>query len=72
MKASTFNWSTGGVHDNQGTVSLLALNCNVLIVSDAAGQLLFQKSPSPGLKGLASYAVRSMDTLMERVRLANF
>ncbi len=62
----------GGVHDNQGTVSLLALNCNVLLVSDACGQLLLEKSPPSGLTGLASYAKRSMDTLMERVRLANY
>ena len=62
----------GGVHDNQGTVSLLALNCNVLLVSDACGQLLFEPSPQPGLKGLGAYAMRSMDTLMERVRLANY
>jgi predicted acylesterase/phospholipase RssA len=62
----------GGVHDNQGTVSLLALNCNVLLVSDACGQLLLQERPAPGLKGLALYAQRSMDTLMERVRLANY
>jgi len=62
----------GGVHDNQGSVSLLALNCNVLIVSDAAGQLLLEREPEAGLKGLASYAKRSMETLMERIRLANF
>jgi hypothetical protein len=62
----------GGVHDNQGTVSLLALNCNVVLVSDACGQLLLEKQPTPGLKGLASYANRSMNTLMERVRLANY
>jgi predicted acylesterase/phospholipase RssA len=62
----------GGVHDNQGTVSLLALNCNVVLVSDAAGQLLLEQVPVPGLTGIASYAKRSMDTLMERVRLANF
>jgi predicted acylesterase/phospholipase RssA len=62
----------GGVHDNQGTVSLLALNCNVLLVSDACGQLMLETEPTPGLKGLASYALRSMDTLMERVRLANY
>ena len=62
----------GGVHDNQGTVSLLALNCNVLLVSDACGQLMLEPQPTPGLKGLASYAQRSMDTLMERVRLANY
>jgi predicted acylesterase/phospholipase RssA len=62
----------GGVHDNQGTVSLLALDCNVLIVSDASGQLLLEHGPQPGLSGLAGYAVRSMDTLMARVRLANY
>jgi predicted acylesterase/phospholipase RssA len=62
----------GGVHDNQGTVALLAMNCNVLLVSDAAGQLLLETGPQPGVKGLGSYAVRSMDTLMERVRQANY
>jgi predicted acylesterase/phospholipase RssA len=62
----------GGVHDNQGTVSLLALNCNVLLVSDACGQLLLEKEPSPGLGGLAAYAKRSMDALMERVRQTIF
>jgi predicted acylesterase/phospholipase RssA len=62
----------GGVHDNQGTVALLAHNCSVLIVSDAAGQLLLEQAPTPGLKGLTSYASRAMDTLMERVRLANY
>jgi len=62
----------GGVHDNQGTVALLAHNCSVLIVSDAAGQLLLEQSPTPGIAGLTSYAGRAMDTLMERVRLANY
>ena len=62
----------GGVHDNQGTVSLLALNCNVLLVSDASGQLLFEQAPTEGFKAIAGYVQRSMDTLMERVRLANF
>ena len=62
----------GGVHDNQGTVALLAHNCTVLIVSDAAGQLLLEKAPTPGLTGLGGYAMRAMDTLMERVRLANY
>ncbi|HUR71377.1 MAG TPA: patatin-like phospholipase family protein [Candidatus Limnocylindrales bacterium] len=62
----------GGVHDNQGTLALLAHNCRVLIVSDAAGQLLLEQSPTPGLGGLTSYAARAMDTLMERVRLANY
>jgi len=62
----------GGVHDNQGTVALLAHNCSVLIVSDAAGQLLLERAPALGLSGLGSYAARAMDTLMERVRLANY
>jgi hypothetical protein len=62
----------GGVYDNQGTVALLASNCNVLLVSDAAGQLLLEPSPKEGLRGLISYAARAMDTLMERVRQANF
>jgi predicted acylesterase/phospholipase RssA len=62
----------GGVFDNQGTVSLLASNCNVLLVSDACGQLMLEKAPRRGLVGLAKYAMRAMDTLMERVRLANF
>jgi predicted acylesterase/phospholipase RssA len=62
----------GGVYDNQGTVSLLAHNCNVLIVSDAAGQLLLEARPGAGLPGLGQHAMRSMDTLMERVRQANY
>lgn len=62
----------GGVHDNQGTVSLLASDCNVLLVSDASGQLLLEQAPAPGLRSLLPYARRSMDTLMERVRLAGY
>jgi predicted acylesterase/phospholipase RssA len=62
----------GGVHDNQGTVSLLASGCNVILVSDACGQLMLEPAPTPGLKGLRTSSMRSMDTLMERVRLANF
>lgn len=62
----------GGVHDNQGTVALLAHNCTLLLVSDAAGQLLLETAPTPGITGLGAYAGRAMDTLMERVRLANY
>ena len=61
----------GGVFDNQGTVSLLAMNCNVLIVSDACGQLMLEKAPAAGLSGLGGYAKRAMDVLMERIRGAN-
>jgi len=62
----------GGVYDNQGTTALVASNCNVLLVSDAACQLLLEPSPKEGVRGLISYAARSMDTLMERVRQTNF
>ncbi|AMY06926.1 Patatin-like phospholipase [Luteitalea pratensis] len=62
----------GGVYDNQGTVALLASNCNVLLVSDASGQLMLEPRPTPGVKGLLSYASRAMDTLMERVRQSNY
>jgi predicted acylesterase/phospholipase RssA len=61
----------GGVHDNQGTVALLAHNCKVLIVSDAAGQLLMEERPQAGLLGLGRYAMRTNSVLMERVRLAS-
>ena len=40
----------GGVYDNQGTVALLANNCNVLLVSDASGQLMLEPQPTPGVK----------------------
>jgi predicted acylesterase/phospholipase RssA len=62
----------GGVCDNQGAGTLLATGCNVVLVSDACGQLKLDPSPTTGLRGLPSAATRSMDTLMERVRLANF
>lgn len=46
--------------------------CAAAYVSDACGQLMLEKALTPGLKGLAKYAQRAMDMLMERVRLANF
>jgi len=62
----------GAVHDNQGSVSLLASGCNVIIVSDACAQLMLERAPVPGLKGLRTMTWRFVNTLMERVRLANF
>jgi predicted acylesterase/phospholipase RssA len=62
----------GGVHDVQGSVSLLASGCNVVLVSDACAQLRLEPAPVPGLKGLKTSTLRFVDTLMERVRLANF
>src|SRR5262249_5281187 len=43
-----------------------------VLVSDACGQLLFEAKPQSGVKGLVAYAGRSMSTLMERVRTANY
>jgi predicted acylesterase/phospholipase RssA len=62
----------GGVHDNQGTVSLLAQDCNIVLVSDACGQLLLQEDDRGGVVGLLCHAKRVMDTLMERVRMTTF
>jgi len=62
----------GAVHDNQGSVSLLASGCNVIVVSDACAQLVLEPAPVPGLKGLRTSTWRFVNTLMERVRLANF
>ena len=53
-------------------MALLAHNCTLLLVSDAAGQLLLETAPKPGITGLGAYAGRAMTTLMERVRLANY
>jgi predicted acylesterase/phospholipase RssA len=62
----------GGVHDNQGTAALLGSDCNVILVSDACGQLELESAPPTGITAAARATKRSMDTLMERVRLANF
>jgi len=62
----------GGVYDNQGIGALLAANCNVLLVSDAAGQLLLERRSEATFKGLGGYAMRAMDILMERVRQATY
>jgi hypothetical protein len=62
----------GGVYDNQGVAALLAMNCNVLMVSDASGQLKLEHKAPTGLSGIAQYAKRAMDILMERVRQATY
>ena len=55
----------GGVHDNQGIISLLEQDCTQLIVSDACGQMTTETAPW----GVAAGPVlRSNSILMERVR----
>ena len=59
----------GGVHDNQGTASLLEQNCSIMIVSDATGQMGRQLDPSGGVM---SVPVRTSSILMARVRGAQY
>ena len=55
----------GGVHDNQGVAGLLEQDCNVILVSDASGQLVAELNPS---RLETSVLPRSNNILMARVR----
>jgi hypothetical protein len=59
----------GGVHDNQGTATLLEQNCTVQLVSDGSGQMNTQNDPSSGTLGVP---LRSNDILQARVREAQY
>lgn len=59
----------GGVHDNQGTASLLEQDCALILISDASGQLNGADAPK---SFFPSVLQRSNDILMERVRLAQY
>jgi hypothetical protein len=59
----------GGVHDNEGTASLLSEDCDVMIVSDASGQMASQATPSAGIVGVP---LRSTAILKARVREAEW
>lgn len=59
----------GGVHDNQGTAALLEQGCNVLLVSDASGQMDAQDDPDKGLLGVP---LRSNSILQARLREAQY
>ncbi len=59
----------GGVHDNQGTASLLEQGCAVLLVSDASGQSNSLDDPGSGSLGVA---MRSSTILQGRVRDAQY
>ncbi|MFN0171141.1 MAG: tetratricopeptide repeat-containing protein [Bryobacteraceae bacterium] len=59
----------GGVYDNQGVASLLEQDCNVMIVSDASGQMDSQDHPSGGRVGVP---LRSSSISMARVRQAQY
>jgi hypothetical protein len=59
----------GGVHDNQGAYALLDQGCNVLLVSDASGQMGEQQDPKKSLIGVP---LRANTILQARVRLAEY
>jgi predicted acylesterase/phospholipase RssA len=59
----------GGVHDNQGTSALLEQGCNVLLVSDASGQMGEENEPANSFIGVP---LRSNSILQARVRIAEF
>jgi len=59
----------GGVYDNQGVLALLQEDCNILIVSDASGQLGLSGVPGGGH---FSPLLRSNDIFQERMRHASF
>jgi predicted acylesterase/phospholipase RssA len=59
----------GGVHDNQGTASLLEQGCAVLLVSDASGQSNSIDDPGSGSLGVV---MRSSTILQGRVRESQY
>jgi predicted acylesterase/phospholipase RssA len=59
----------GGVYDNQGTASLLDQGCNILLVSDASGQMNTENNPGGGL---LSVPLRTNSVLQARVRVAQY
>ncbi len=59
----------GGVHDNQGVVSLIEQDCSVVVVSDASGQMTSDPDPGGGFLGPL---LRTNSVLMERVRQSQF
>jgi hypothetical protein len=59
----------GGVYDNQGTSSLLDQGCNILLVSDASGQMATEKDPGAGLLAVP---LRTNSVLQARVRVAQY
>jgi predicted acylesterase/phospholipase RssA len=57
----------GGVHDNQGIYGLLDQNCNVMLVSDACGQMSTDDQPADGPLGVL---LRTTALLQARIRVA--
>lgn len=67
FKGRTVRLVDGGVHDNQGTRALLDQDCDIVIVSDASGQMDSLINPPHGEIGVA---LRTNTVLQARVRIA--
>jgi predicted acylesterase/phospholipase RssA len=59
----------GGVFDNQGSSSLIEQDCQVMLVSDAAGQLF---SDTTAADGHLSPLLRSVSVFQERIRQSGY
>src|SRR6185369_2704667 len=59
----------GGVHDNQGVASLLEQDCNVLLVSDASGQMTTDDDPA---NSALDVVLRASSISQERVRWTEY
>lgn len=67
FKGRTVRLVDGGVHDNQGMRALLDQDCDVLVVSDASGQMDSLINPPHSEIGVA---LRTNTVLQARVRIA--
>ncbi|MGZ8193248.1 MAG: patatin-like phospholipase family protein [Methylobacter sp.] len=68
-KGFTVRLVDGGIFDNQGIESLLEQNCDIIISSDASGQLNTEVDPGGGI---VKPLLRSNNTVMQRVRNSQF
>jgi predicted acylesterase/phospholipase RssA len=59
----------GGVYDNQGTAGLLDQNCDIMLVSDASGQMSVEDQPKTGVLAVP---LRTSSILQTRVRSAQY
>jgi predicted acylesterase/phospholipase RssA len=59
----------GGVFDNQGAASLLEQDCNVLLVSDASGQMATEDNPADGALDVL---MRASLISQERIRWSEY
>jgi predicted acylesterase/phospholipase RssA len=68
FKGLTVRLVDGGVHDNQGVFGLLDQNCNVMIISDASGQMSTIDRPPDDPLGVL---LRTTSLLQARIRTAS-